>query len=391
MTVGLALFAVFTIFWLTFLIQAAYHGAAIHTLKSVAHITDKTANKVSVIIAARNEAVALRMSLPRLLKTGYPAVEFIIINDRSTDDSRFVLQGYAAKDSRFRIIDVADLPRGWLGKVHALNEGIKIATGEWLLLSDADVHFEPAAIGMAVEKAVEQSLDHLLLLPKMRAERSRFLIPIFNLCFGMMFISRIKARDLGKAGSSAFGGVGAFNLIRRSLYDRSEGLEWLKLEVLDDVGVGLLMKRAGGKAGIFASAGEVHLEWYASIKETIRGLEKNAFAGFARYSIVRAVATIVFLVLMSIGALVVAVALDSTPLLGMYLVLFLLAPAVGILLVGPEQDLKVWHGLFVPLGLLFIALILARSTWRSLRQRGVYWRETFYPIDELRKGQRVKL
>ncbi len=383
------IFILLALLWLTFLAQVAWHGSAIKSLPDSLSVSDLPL--LSVVIAARDEAMTLQESLPKLIATTYSNVEFILINDRSVDETEAILNKFANIDPRVRIITVSALPEGWLGKVHALNEGVKAAKGKWLLLSDADVHFEQKAFERAVSEAEGRSLDHLLLLPKMRVERSTFLLPLFNLCFGMMFVSRLKARDIAKSSSSAFGGVGAFNLIRRSVYDRSRGLEWLKLEVLDDVGVGLLMKEAGGRAAIFASTGEVHLEWYASFKQTILGLEKNAFAGFARFSALRALWMILFLIVVALGGLVIAVIAHSWLMILVYVFLYTVLPGIGVVAVQSDQGFRFWHGLFVPLGFLFIAYVLGRSAWKTLSQRGIYWRETFYPLVELRQGQRVKL
>jgi glycosyltransferase involved in cell wall biosynthesis len=385
----LFVFVAISVVWLVFLLLAAYHGSAIKRLP--ANPVHSSFPLISVVIAARDEEKTLSESLPKLIASSYQNAEFILVNDRSSDNTSGLLHFYAATDSRVKIIEITKLPTGWLGKVNAQSEGVKLAKGKWLLLTDADVHFEPDALALAVAEAECRVLDHLLLLPKMRVERSKFLVPLFNLCFGMMFVSRLKARYLERPESSAFGGVGAFNLVRRSVYDRSAGLEWLRLEVLDDVGVGLLMKRAGGRSGIYASAGEVHLEWYGSFADTIRGLEKNAFAGFARFSGLRATWMILFLLVVSFGGVAIALAMHSLILFCGYLLVFSILPALGILWAKSEQKIGFWIGLFIPIGFLLIAYVLARSSWKTLRQRGIYWRETFYSIDELRAGQRVKL
>jgi hypothetical protein len=50
-------------------------------------------------------------------------------------------------------------------------------------------------------------------------------------------------------------GTGAFNLVRRSAFDKTPGMEWLRMEVAEDIGVGLMMKRFGGKPGIALGRG----------------------------------------------------------------------------------------------------------------------------------------
>ena len=79
-------------------------------------------------------------------------------------------------------------------------------------------------------------------------------------------------------------GSGAFNLVRRSSFERTEGFSWLRMEVADDVALDHLMKRSGGRPGLCAACELVRVEWYPSVRAMVRGLEKNGFAQMARYS-----------------------------------------------------------------------------------------------------------
>ncbi len=62
---------------------------------------------------------------------------------------------------RFRAIHVAELPAGWLGKPHALQQAYEASSGEWLLFTDADVRFKPDVVRRAIAMATERKLDHL--------------------------------------------------------------------------------------------------------------------------------------------------------------------------------------------------------------------------------------
>src|SRR5262245_54122822 len=85
--------------------------------------------RVSVIIPACNEADTLEAAMRSRLAEDYPNVEFILVDDRSTDETGAIVDRLAAADARIHAIHIGDLPDGWLGKVHALNTATQQATG----------------------------------------------------------------------------------------------------------------------------------------------------------------------------------------------------------------------------------------------------------------------
>jgi len=90
-------------------------------------------------------------------------LEIIGVDDRSEDATGRILDEFAATHPRFRAIHVTELPDGWLGKPHALQNGYEASSGEWLLFTDADVRFKPDVLMRAVRIAKERKLDHLTL------------------------------------------------------------------------------------------------------------------------------------------------------------------------------------------------------------------------------------
>ena len=77
--------------------------------------------RVSVIVAARNEARSLRHALATLLHFHYPDYEVIVVDDRSTDGTGAILNEVASGNPRLRVVHVGELPAGWLGtRLHAV-------------------------------------------------------------------------------------------------------------------------------------------------------------------------------------------------------------------------------------------------------------------------------
>ncbi|WP_037576512.1 glycosyltransferase [Sporocytophaga myxococcoides] len=94
--------------------------------------------KVSVIVCARNAKENLAQLIPSLLKQKHPDFEIILVNDRSEDDTQEYIEKHFLQDSKFRFINVDSLPADWNGKKYALKQGINVAKGEIILLTDAD-------------------------------------------------------------------------------------------------------------------------------------------------------------------------------------------------------------------------------------------------------------
>ncbi|HSW61633.1 MAG TPA: glycosyltransferase family 2 protein, partial [bacterium] len=102
--------------------------------------------KVSIIITACNEEKTIDAAMNSRLRDSYKNIEFIVVNDRSTDNTLHVIQKLAESDNRINVINIEILPDGWLGKLNAMQKGVEAATGEWLLFSDADVFIDPGAL-----------------------------------------------------------------------------------------------------------------------------------------------------------------------------------------------------------------------------------------------------
>ncbi len=355
----------------------------VQSLPSISLDREKRYPRLSVIIAARNEAGTIENALKSVLAQNYPNLEIILVNDRSNDGTDKILQKLAEKDPRVLIHHVEELPPGWLGKVNAMQQGFGRSTGVWLLFTDADVHFQEESLERIIAVAERSSVDYLCVVPEVQA-RQRLLKALYTVSLSGFFLA---TRIWEVKNQNSFVGVGACGLVRRSLLSQSPGLPWLKMEVVDDLALAQLAWQAGGKLDVYWGRECLGVEWYPSMGDLIRGLEKNLFAG-AQYQYWRALLGI-------IGILFVAVA----PWLSIFSGNWLLSlTAVGAFsgywlawISGDKAQGVGWlERLISPLLLFVIAWALARSTFITWRQGGIQWRETFYSIADLRRGQRLK-
>jgi cellulose synthase/poly-beta-1,6-N-acetylglucosamine synthase-like glycosyltransferase len=97
---------------------------------------------VSVIIPAHNEEVNLPATLSSLAQQTYPGeLEFVIIDDRSSDATEKIIQSFVKRDDRFKLIKVMTASRRFAPKVHAVQAGIANSVGDIIITSDADCRY----------------------------------------------------------------------------------------------------------------------------------------------------------------------------------------------------------------------------------------------------------
>lgn len=347
--------------------------------------------RLSVVIPACNEVHTIEPAVRSLLAQDYPSLEVVLVDDRSSDGTGEMVDRLAAADPRVVAVHVRELPKGWLGKVWALQTGLGHATGEWVLFTDADVHFATGALRRLVAAAVARRLDHLAGLPA--AWRVSLPVDIMVAHFLRALLTAVLPPwGVENPASRRFFGVGACNLVRREALDRTVGLGWLRMETADDMGVGLLMKQSGAHCLAVSAFDELGLWWHRSIADAAHGLEKG-YAALGRCQAWR------LLVMALPGALV-----DASPLWGPVVAGFpfpwpvrVLGGAVAAVFVVATVlfarwgRVSAWPGLLTPLlAPLFTALLL-RTAWLGWRRDGIAWRGTVYRCQALREGMRVKI
>jgi len=199
---------------------------------------------VSIIVPARNEEESIRETLAQLLGLDYSNYEIIAVNDRSTDRTGQIMEELAAssrsvglpKLGLLKVIHISELPSGWLGKTHAMWMAGQQASGEWLLFTDADVIFKPDSLRRAVAYANAERADHVVLFPRMimKGPGERMMIAFFQ----MLFVFGHRPWRVADPQARDHMGVGAFNLVRRTVYEAVGTYRALRMEVIDDMKLG---------------------------------------------------------------------------------------------------------------------------------------------------------
>jgi glycosyltransferase involved in cell wall biosynthesis len=340
--------------------------------------------RLSVVVPARDEAVTLREAMRSLQASTYPNLELILVNDRSTDATGAMMEELAAADERIRVQHVTALPAGWLGKVHALEVGRQQASGEWLVFTDADVHFAPDALSKAVCWAERQERDFVSVIPEVLAP-SALHRSVYTFLLSGFFLG---TRAWQVNADQSFVGAGAFGMVRRELLERSPGFAWLRLEVLDDIGLAQTMFQEGARCGVLWGRPAISLEWYPSILKLLQGLEKNLFAAACQYRYERAVGVIVLTLWIGIAPWLALASGGGWGVLGLSaLVSYGWSWRKGDLVQRATWRERALSLLLFPMFPLALGLSV-RACWRH---DGVVWRGTRYALSSLRRGRRLQL
>jgi len=342
--------------------------------------------RVSIMFAARDEAEKLAAALASLLSLDYPDYEVIAVDDRSADATGKILDDFAARDSRLRVIHITELPAGWLGKPHALDSAYQLATASWFVFTDADVIFAPDSLSRVMTLAAAQQIDHLALMTQMTM--IGFWERVVMTFFGLGFTLGTEPWQASNPRSSKFTGIGAFQLMRREVYDAVGGHRTLAMEVIEDMKMGKLVKKAGFKSQAGYAAQHIRVRWQAGLGNLVRGTTKNFFAA-AYFSLPLVCVQVFGIFLMSVFPWIALPLLLITKTFG--LPLLFASIAVGIALsvhVALSFGAKAspLYGLTHPIGALIFMWMLTRSTAITLWRGGIVWRDTFYPLAKLRRG-----
>jgi glycosyltransferase involved in cell wall biosynthesis len=348
--------------------------------------------RVSIIVPARNEELAIEQALKSLLALDYDNYEVIAVNDRSTDRTGEIMER-VSQNSRpspkpggrvgqpLHIIHQTELPTGWLGKTHAMWTGANQATGDWLLFTDADVLFKPASLRRALAYAEVEQADHVVLFPEMimRGAGERMMIAFFQ----MLFVFGHRPWKVADPKAKDHMGVGAFNLLRRHVYEAVGTYEALRMEVVDDMKLGKVVKNAGfAQRNVFGD-NLISIRWAHGAMGVVNNLTKNFFAVLS-FQWWRTLISAIALAFLNLG-----------PFLGVWLahgwarVPYAIALVSMLLIyvgISRRASIPPYYFLLHPLSTALFIYTLLRSMLLTLWNDGIEWRGTKYPLEELRKG-----
>lgn len=339
---------------------------------------------ITVAVPARNEEQGIEACLRSLASQDYDSLDVVAVDDRSTDRTGQIMDAVAAESGgRIRAVHVSELPPGWLGKTHAMWLAGEQSSGEWLLFTDGDVRFRPDAIRRAVVYAERVQANHFVLFPTMDFHSAGERIAASNFRLGGAIARPWKAHD---PDSWAVIGVGAFNMVRRSAYERVGTYKAMCLAVIDDLELGRAMKRAGWGTRVAVADGAVRIHWAHGAMGFVRTLTKNAYAlfGFRWFVVLPLVAANLAAHVVPYAAVFVAPGWSK---LGF--ALYLLSNFWLYVTLRRVFNISPWYFFLHPVGAALTSYAMLRSMFVTIRAGGVVWRGTTYSYATLR-GERER-
>ncbi|MDO8690094.1 MAG: glycosyltransferase family 2 protein [Dehalococcoidia bacterium] len=341
---------------------------------------------VSVIVPARNEAMNIRGCLQSVLEQGYQPIQVIVVDDNSSDGTGRVLEQLASGSTGVTAVHGKPLLPGWVGKNHAISQGVALADGPWLVFLDADTRLSPDAIERAVALARQKDLAMLSFLPHHVLESfwERVVQPVV---LGVVLAGAPPSLIADPKNPTA-GAFGQFILFRRSAYEAIGGHEGVKSEVLEDWRMAQKIKALG--LGLAMAEGQdlARVRMYESLSGLWEGWSKNTFLGAdKKLSLLLVVLMFVF----AIGIWPVGLAI--------WAVLEAILNGPGLLVVTGaaiyQLSLTCFYAFWVtrrlglpsiyalgfPLGAAVLVGILINSAYLVLSGRGVTWKGRTYAGD----------
>jgi chlorobactene glucosyltransferase len=342
---------------------------------------------ISVCIPARNEERNIRACVEAMLTQDYPNFEVIVLDDRSSDSTPLILVEIASRDSHLRPINGSDLPKGWVGKPHALFQAASHAHGDWLCFVDADTFVAPQTLSSCYAKAIETEAEMFTIMTFqiLGSFWEKVVMPLVMTALSVGFSPR-KVNDPTRKDTIA---NGQFILIKRSVYDAIGGYESVKDQIVEDKAIAERVKWNGYRLIVADGMSLTKTRMYTSLSEMWEGWTKNIYLGL------RDQPSLILLGMFGgFVALVTAFFLPTWPLVGIFWYLqgggWMAGGVViqAVLLwsvlicerakVARKLEISPWYAFTTPLGAGVFAAMMLTSTWNVISGRGVTWKGRVY-------------
>ncbi|MHC4834065.1 MAG: glycosyltransferase family 2 protein [Planctomycetota bacterium] len=224
---------------------------------------------VTVVVPAHNEARVIARCAEALLAQDHRSLEIVFVLDRCTDETAAILRRTVGDDPRVRILENDRCPEDWAGKCHAASLGAAVATGRWIVFTDADVRFAPHLVGAALRTAKARECGLLSLVGRLETGSwfERVLQP--PAAVGLLRIFPLdRANRLHRPRAFA---NGQFMLFDRESYDAVGGHAAVKHDLLEDLAFARRVNEAGIRLGVATAKDSMGVSMYPSFEAMRRG------------------------------------------------------------------------------------------------------------------------
>ncbi len=323
---------------------------------------------VSILIPARNEAQNIQPTLNHLLQQSYPNFEIIVLNDNSDDTTRDIAQQFAQAYTRLTVIDGCPLPSDWMGKNWACQQMAEVAKGDYLLFTDADVIWKQDSLQNVMQAAQATDSDLYTVWPTQITETwsERLCVPLM----AMVILGYLPVIGTHFTPLSVFAAAnGQCMLWRKAAYRRLGGHQAVHNNILEDVTMARMTKKAGLRLRMADGNGYIQCRMYTTWPEVRDGYAKNILAGYGGS------------IPLLIGAGVFHLAVFIVPWLWLLQGIFAPWPmiliATGLLVRMTSAAFtrqRLLDGLFLPVSVVLMMRIALQAIWWHYHQGGPRWK-----------------
>lgn len=221
------------------------------------------AEAVSVILPTLNEGERVSSCLEGLAAQGRMLREVIIVDSHSHDGTETVVREAARRDARVRLVQDPPLPPGWVGKVWALQHGLGLAQGDWVLGIDADTTPRPGLVAAVVAAARKGGYDVVSFAPRFAGMSAleQWLQPSMLLTL----VYRFGAAGAGHPGAANVLANGQCFLARRAVLLAHGGYALARTSWADDVMLARALAQRGVSVGFLDGSRLFDVRAYTSV------------------------------------------------------------------------------------------------------------------------------
>lgn len=327
--------------------------------------------RVSIIIPARNEAAHLGRLLASLLTLDYASYEVIVVDDASSDATAVLASEFDAI-----LVRTVKLPPAWTGKNYACYKGAQVATGEWLLFTDADTEHALLSLASSMGYVLDRRLDALSLLVGQDTASfwERLLLPF---AYEQFFVG-VPGNQVNSPRKESLLANGQYFLIRRTAYDSIGGHEAVRSSIAEDIRLAQLFKRHHLRYGVARGEHLVFARLYHKLSDVWAAFTRSSFQ-FMTLDSGRGMIVLVSAALAALAPTLLALGLrpgnDGILLISAYSYAFLV---LGIMAWDRIFRIPAWYSLLQPLSAVFFWLVALNSAVRGLLGVGITWKGRTY-------------
>jgi chlorobactene glucosyltransferase len=269
----------FALPWILYPVVMGLRARRSRTLEEEPASAAAGAPLVSLVIPARNEAHNITRCVESALAADYPALEIIVVDDHSTDETGAIVRAIAARDARLRIVTPEPLPDGWFGKQWACTAGARVARGSIIGFLDADTVQAPDLVPRVVNTMHARQSDMLSVAGTQ--EMGSFWERLIQPQVFMMILARYGGTEIVNESPRAIDKIanGQCLFVRREAYDAIGGHALVKDKVAEDLALAQRFFLAGCRTTFVVGTNQLSTRMYTSLRELVEGWGKNFYAG----------------------------------------------------------------------------------------------------------------